>query len=105
MKLPIIEIDNTLLTLQKLKDMKPGVVFANGLTTNDPEGIYMTNEEKGRPLMWAAKRGGIHDWAIYIHWADMGLKFVVEHGDKVTGPANIKKLVPCDDEAFSMYRY
>jgi hypothetical protein len=94
-----------MLTLQELKDMKPGIVFAHGTTVNAPTGIYMTNEDKGRELLWAAKRGGIHDWAIYIHWADKGLKYVVEHGDKVTSPGNIKKLVPCDDEAFSMYRY
>lgn len=94
-----------MLTLQELKDMKPGIVFAHGTTTNDPQGVYMTDNDFGKPLIWAAKRGGIHDWAIYIHWADNGLQYVIEHGDKVTNKANIQKLVPCDDEALQQYRY
>jgi len=95
----------TELTLQQLKDMKPGVVFADGITENSPDGVYMTNSDMGRKMIWVAKRGGIHDWAIYIHWADKSVQWVTEHGDKVTNKGNIKKLVPCDDEAFAMYRH
>lgn len=93
-----------MLTLDKLKEMKPGV-FASGEVENSPEGIFMTHDNKGKKLMWAAQRGGIHDWAIYIYWAEYGLEYVTKHGDKVTGKANIKKLVPCNSEAFAMYRY
>lgn len=91
-----------MLTLQQLKDMEPGI-FASGETTDDPEGINMTNS--GRALRWVASRGGIHDWAIYIHTADHSEQWVKAQGDKVTSEHNIKKLVPCDDEAFGMYRY
>ena len=93
------------LTLEDLKEMQPFTVFATGITENSPDGIYMTNENLGKKLMWVAKRGEIHDWAIYIHWAEYGEEYVRDYGDKVTSPTNIKKLVPCDEEAFKMYRY
>ena len=85
--------------------MKPSSVFASGEIENSPDGIFMTSSNIGKKLLWIAKRGGIHDWAIYCHWADKGIEYVISNGDKVTSPQNIKKLVPCDDEAFSMYRY
>jgi hypothetical protein len=94
-----------MLTLQELKDMKPKTVFATGIVENSPNGIYMTDHNVGGKLLWVAKRGGIHDWCIYIHWEDRGLNYVITNGDKVTNEHNIKKLVPCDDEAFKMYRY
>lgn len=100
-----METTTDLLTLEKLKELDKYSIIAHGITTNDPEGIYMTNSDKGRKLIWVAKRGYIPDWTIYIHWADNGLDYVLDYGDKVISPANIKKLVPCDDEAFKMYRY
>lgn len=96
---------NEILTLEMLKAMKPHTVFATGITDNSPDGIFMTNENIGKKLMWVAKRGEIHDWAIYIHWAEKGEEYVRDYGDKVTSPSNIKKLVPCDEKSFSMYRY
>lgn len=94
-----------MLTLEKLKLMPEEEVFAEGIVPNSPDGIYMTDSNPGREMLWVAKRGRIHDWAIYIHWADNGIEFVKTQGDKVTSEQNIKKLVPCDDEAFKMYRY
>ena len=94
-----------MLTLQKLKDMKPGEIIAQGTTTNSPEGVYMTDSNKGKELLWVAKRGQIHDWAIYIHWAEKGLQYVIEQGDKVMSKDYIEKLVPCEPKAFDMYRY
>lgn len=91
------------LTLQQLKDMQPDTIFATGTATDDSEGINMTNS--GQELRWVACRGGIHDWAIYIQKASWPAEEVKRMGDKVTSERNIKKLVPCDDEAFSMYRY
>jgi len=92
-----------LLTLEKLKAMKPYSVFATGTVENSLEGIFTTRD--GGLLRWVAVRGGIWDWAIYIHWADKSITWIKNHGDKVIGEANIRKLVPCDDEAFKMYRY
>ena len=92
-----------MLTLQQLKDMEPGTTFATGETIDNENGINMTRS--GQALRWVACRGGIHDWAIYIHKASWSEDEVKSNGDKVTSEHNIKKLVPCDDEAFGMYRY
>lgn len=94
-----------ILTLEMLKEMAAFTVFSKGFTENSPDGIYMTNENLGKKLMWVAKRGEIHDWAIYIHWAEYGEDYVRDFGDKVTSLKNIKKLVPCDEKALSMYRF
>ncbi|HXS59740.1 MAG TPA: hypothetical protein VN703_02890 [Candidatus Sulfopaludibacter sp.] len=85
--------------------MPPSTVFATGVIENSPDGVYMTNDNLGKKLRWVAKRGRIHDWAIYIHWAEKEEDWIRDYGDKVTSPSNIKKLIPCDDAAFSMYRY
>jgi hypothetical protein len=94
-----------MLTIQQLKEMKPESVFASGEIENSPDGLFMTSSNIGKKLLWIAKRGGIHDWAIYADWADKGINHVIGNGNKVTSKPNIKKLVPCDDEAFKMYRY
>ncbi len=91
------------LTLQQLKDMKPDTIFMSGETTDGPEGINMDNT--GQSLKWVAVRGGIHDWAIYCDMAYKSEGEIRDMGNKVTSEENIKKLVPCDDEAFEMYRY
>ena len=92
-----------MLTLQKLKEMKPHEVIATGLTIDNYTGINMSNSDK--ILRWVAKRGGIYDWAIYIHFATHDVAYVMRQGDKVCDKENIRKLVSCDDEAFKMYRY
>lgn len=92
------------LTLDMLKEMAPGTIFAEGEIENSPEGLFMTNSDIGRKLLWVAKRGGFHDWAIYTHWKDSGRSHVLSNGDKVTSEDNIKKLVPCTEEALKMYR-
>lgn len=92
-----------MITLSDLKMMKPGHLIAQGVEVDGPEGINMT--ASGRKLRWAAFRGGIHDWTIYCHWEWMDVQYIHDHGDKVMSEATIRKLVPCDDEAFGMYRY
>lgn len=91
-----------MLTLQQLKDMAPGTVFASGETVDSSEGINFDNT--GASLRWVAVRGSIHDWAIY---ADLFYKEEAEvrdMGNKVFNRETIKKLVPCDNEALEMYR-
>ena len=92
-----------MLTLQKLKDMKPDTIFATGTINDGPTGINIAHT--GKTLRWVACRGGIHDWAIYVQDESWDEQRVKDMGDKVTSENNIKKLVPCDDEAFAMYRY
>ena len=119
------------LTLQQLKDMKPGI-FTKGTQLiihpwfND-ECPNLVNEigesdKKGKyvKVNWVAIRGGIYDWAIY-HSLDANLEpadslggfthldatdeQISRGGAKLRKEDEIKKCVPCDDEAFEMYRY
>ena len=91
------------LTVNKLKAMKPGTIFAMGEIVDNENGINMAGT--GNLLHWVAARGGIHDWAIYCSLIDMDCEGVRRCGDKVTLESHIKKLVPCDDAAFKMYRH
>lgn len=92
-----------MLTLEQLYAMPPDTAFARGETIDSPEGVNMTNS--GRQLRWVAERGGIHDWAIYIHHAEHSFDYVKCHGDKVHSENHVRKLVPCDDASFKMYRH
>ena len=58
-----------------------------------------------RELRWVAVRGGIYDWCIYCHYSDKDENWIRKFGDKVYTKSHIKKLVPCDDEAFALYRF
>jgi len=93
---------NQTLTIERLLEMAPHETIASGEIIDNPEGINMTNS--GKLLKWIAKRGGIHDWAIYCHWAYHDWLFIEDQGDKVTSDTNILKLVPATDEALAMYR-
>jgi len=86
-----------ILTEQKLKDMKPGEIIATGVGTYDD----VVNCE----IMWVAKRGdGYHDWAIYYLQSYQSIYKIITEGDKMFTNSVIKRLVPCDDEAFNLYR-
>ena len=89
--------NKTKLTLSALKEMEPGTVFAHGVTLD--ERLYR------EPVRWLAKRGRIHDWAIYYHLESSSLEWIEGSGDKCFTERVIKDLVPCDDAAFKMYRY
>ena len=91
-----------MLTIEKLKEMELRSVFARGEIVDSPDGINMSNS--GKMLKWVAVRGVIHDWTIYCHFASKDYDWIRSQGDKVGDPNNIKRLVPCDDEAFEMYR-
>lgn len=86
-----------MLDLAMLKAMPEGTLFAQG------EGLYPTifNER----IRWVAKCGYVHDWAIYYHLESKSFNFVREYGDKLMSETNIRMLVPCDDQAMSMYRF
>ena len=85
------------LTIDKLKEMKAGTIFATGTGTY-PE---LTEQE----VRWVACRGGMHDWCIYYAETDKSNLWIQKQGDKCFTESVIKRLVPCDDEAFEMYRY
>ena len=58
-----------MLTLQKLKDMKPNTIIATGIDHN---------------MKWVAKRGGFHDWCIYYGDRDDPVMAIVKEGDKMS---------------------
>ena len=95
-----------MLTIDQLKAMPSSNIIAQGTIENSKEGIWMTDVHPGRQLLWVAKRGdGYPDWAIYTWWAnEADVEFVIKQGQKVTSEDNIRKLVPCTDKAYKMYR-
>ena len=93
------------MNIDRFNAIPDGEVIAKGEIENSPDGIFMTDTREGDLLKWVAKKGYGNDWGIYIHWAESGYDFVIANGDKVNAEANIKKLVPCTDELFELYRY
>ncbi len=91
-----------MLTIKDLQDMEPGAIIDSGVTIDNRTGINMSGSD--RVLRWVAVRGNIHDWAIYVLFAEEDEYTVRRQGDKVIGKENIQRLVPCDDEAYRMYR-
>lgn len=82
--------------------MKPGTIFKFG-----------TGMAFGRTFNFVAKRGDIHDWAIYTTLnsqpiVDMWVadeQGIAAYGLKLGDKKLIRELMPCDDEAFEMYRF
>ena len=91
-----------MLDIRMLNDMPDNCIFATGLTTDTPEGINLDNT--GRKLRWLAKKGGGNDWKIYVAVDGFPIHIIVQHGMKVTDENTIKKLVPCDEEVYKLYR-
>jgi len=90
-----------MLTIEKLRAMNPGIIkygFVNNNLINHPE--FSSNQI----LKWIAKRGNIHDWAIYYALETTSDIGVLEYGKKLHDLELVKKLVPCTEEALKMYR-
>lgn len=92
------------MTLEEFNKVKSGMIFAEGVLPNSPEGLFMTNENQGTDLRWIAVKGYANDWTIYCHWKHMSLDHIKHNGEKVTSKANIQKCVPCEDDLFNLYR-
>jgi len=112
-----------MITIKDLKGMPSNTIFASGIGLiehpwfNNAKNVDENNET---PIKWVAIRGGIHDWAIY-HSMDANIckadyfddsehleasnERIARGGAKLTNAKKIKEFVPCDDEAFNMYRY
>lgn len=91
------------LTFEEFKKLPFTEPFACGVTTDDENGANMTGN--GQKLKWIAKKGGINDWAIYIHFYHSSWDFVLTNGDKVQSRENIKRLIDVDDETLDSYRH
>ncbi len=92
-----------MLTVDMLKAMPLGTIFAEG-KAKDVEGeLFMANT--GKELHWIAKRGhGPLDWAVYCHFSESDSEWIARHGAKVHHNEHIRFCVPCDDEALKEYR-
>jgi hypothetical protein len=87
-----------MLTEKKLLEMKPNGIIGNGTGTY-PE-VY--NGE----IRWVALRGeGMHDWCIYYGYPQMSIEEIARMGDKMFTRSVIERLVPCDEDAWSLYRF
>lgn len=87
-----------MLTIAQLKSMPIGTVFATGV-------VFERRLYAGGEVRWIAKRGRIHDWTIYYHFSGYSIEYIAAVGDKCFTKELIRELVPCDDEAFAMYRF
>ena len=95
--------------------MKPGI-FAKGTGLI----LHPWFSDRKVKVNWVAVRGTIYDWAIY-HSFDSNLinrenmegdehlratdEEIARLGAKLGKEDEIKAFVPCDEEAFKMYRY
>ena len=110
--------------------MIPHRIFASGIGTiehpwfNDArpvsEGGTLEPDGRSTKVKWVAIRGYTNDWAIY-HSLDanfiladyldspfhllIGEQKIAKLGAKLYKEEDIKRFVPCDDEAFKMYRH
>ena len=126
----VIQLNKNMLTLKKLKAMQIETIFASGIGLiehpwfNDAKpvskGGTLELDGKSTKVKWIAIRGGIHDWAIYhsmdsnivradyfddpIHLKAHEMK-IATLGAKLHCEKTIKLFVPCDAEAFEMYRH
>jgi hypothetical protein len=84
------------MTLEELKALPSHTVFMTGIA-NDPR-------LHGEQIRWVAKRGYIHDWAIYYSTLDKTPEEIEKWGSKVYSLNIVKDLVACDEEMLKMYR-
>ena len=88
-----------ILTKQKLMDMPDGDVFGVGVGTF-PE---INNKLM---IKWVAVRGlGYFDWCIYYDISIYSIDYIKRKGDKMFRKSVIEKLIPCDNDAWGLYRF
>lgn len=110
-----------MLTLGKLKAMKPGAMFAFGTVKDAPGFCNMAGT--GKEVPWVAVRGDVPDWAVYaqnpyyieskdplvVHVGYAGFwpfEKVRREGDKVHTRANVEACVgPVTEDAWAAYRH
>lgn len=91
---------------KKIFDRIPhGETFATGFVENSPEGVYMTDTNRGGLLRWVAKKGFGNDWALYLSWESRSIEWIERSGDKLHNQGYIQKLVLCDPDVLELYRY
>jgi len=94
-----------MLTLKEFEKLRPGEIFAHGLTSDSPQGINLTGS--GETLLWVARKGAVNDFAVYalpVELAEWSAGKAAAHGDKVHDRETIRRLLNCDDDVLARYR-
>lgn len=90
------------LTLERLKLIEPGTVFARGEVLDAPGGCNMMNTAS--LLRFVAVKGfAPDDWTIYCGWASSSYEEILHNGEKPISQENIRACVNCDDQALARY--
>lgn len=86
------------LTIEKLKTFGNNEIFATGTGTYPEISKY--------EVRWVAVSGyKYYDWTIYALLSQQeDLEYIKNYGNKIFTEKIIKRLVPCTDEAYNLYR-
>lgn len=88
------------ITLGFLQSLPGNTIFAAGLFTNT---IDANITEERRLLQFAAVRGGIPDWTVYVGLTTARIEDVARSGDKISRVSALR-LVDVDDAVKALYR-
>lgn len=92
-----------MLTISDFNNINDGSVFSSEVVIDRPEGIVINNS--GKSLRWVAKKGRIGDWALYIDSSEYSVHWIATYGQKIKDESIIRKILPCTDDVFKLYRY
>ncbi len=82
-----------MLTERRIRALGQGAIFATGVAYVD-----------GKKMRWAASRGNVPDWAVYMGDSKYPASKIIDEGKKCYDMNIVQNLVPCDDSALSVYR-
>lgn len=95
-----------MMTIEEFNKIPFGEIFQRGEIQNSSDGIEMFDYYKGCLMTWIAKKSDSdNSWAIYCYWTGVSNHFIKVNGHKVKDKSHIIKLVPCDQEMLSKYRF
>lgn len=94
-----------MLTDKMIKSFPDNWIIAAGSISNNLSGIFVSRSRMNEELVWIAVTGYAGDWAIYCGFRKDGIDNILRSGHKITIVENIKKLLPCTDQAIALYRF
>lgn len=118
-----------MLTVEDLERFTPGIFASGEALVEHPwfnnakkksEGGSLEEDGRSTLVKWVVVRGNYTDWAVYrsldsnLEPADnldgsthlmASFALIARHGTKLMRDNEIRKLVPCTDEAMALYRF
>jgi len=89
-------------THEMLKAVPAGKVFAMGVAFDREDQLNLART--GKLLLWVCGKGhGYNDWAMYAHYLENGVDFVLAQGDKVF-PAYGRAVFDAEDDVWEEFR-